>query len=58
MFILNNLSIIEIIKYVERRLYVSSGLGKNMSLLSTIFSTSIYEKNHCCYLRYLIYLLT
>ena len=48
----------KLIKYVESRLCVSSGLGKNMSLLSTIFSISIYAKPHCCYLRYLIYILT
>ena len=44
--------------YVESRLRVSSGLGKNMSLLSTIFSISIYAKHPYCYLRYLIYILT
>ena len=60
MFILNNLSINEVIKisYVESSLCESSGLGKNMSLLSTIFSIYIYAKLHCCYLRYLIYILT
>ena len=37
---------------------MSSGIGKNMRLLSTIFSISIYAKQCCCYLRYLIYILT
>ena len=48
----------KLIKYVESRLCVSSGLGKNMSTLSTIFSISIYAKHLCCNLRYLIYILT
>ena len=48
----------KLLKYVESRLCVSSGLGENMSLLSTIFSISIYAKLHCCYLRYLIYIFT
>ena len=48
----------KLLKYVESRLWVSSGLGKNMSLHTTIFSISIYAKHHCCYLRYLIYILT
>ena len=48
----------KLIKYVESRRCVSSGLGKYMSLLSTIFSISIYIKHHFCYLRYLIYILT
>ena len=48
----------KLLKCVESRLCVSSGLGKNMSLLSTIFSISIYAKLYCCQLRYITYILT
>ena len=37
--------LMKLLKCVESTLCVSSGLGKNMSLLSTIFSISIYANS-------------
>ena len=43
---------------MESRLCVSSDLGKKYEAALHNFSISIYAKRHCCYLRYLIYILT